>query len=216
MNNSNIKAKYQSKARQSFESKFKLYLFDKYLQDDVKSISLEDFGKFVISKDLVTVYTTKYWNWDTTVPFSKIPNKTDYIVKTMLTIDDLYENMKIWRDNNLGIIKTLQKDYISNFETVFPFIDFTKLLESDHCYYCGITIEKINELIDKEQIFKKKPTRGFTFEIDRKWPNEEYTRENSVMCCYWCNNAKTDEFTEKEFFKIGDVLKEIWNERLIK
>ena len=51
-------------------------------------------------------------------------------------------------------------------------------------------------------------------EIDRKEPNLEYTKENCVWCCYWCNNAKTDEFKYKEFKKVGAVIETIWNDRL--
>jgi hypothetical protein len=31
-----------------------------------------------------------------------------------------------------------------------------------------------------------------------------------------CNNAKTDEFTEKEFKQIGQAIKAVWEERLKK
>jgi len=34
------------------------------------------------------------------------------------------------------------------------------------------------------------------------------------MVCYWCNNAKTDEFTEEEFSKIGREIRNIWDDRL--
>jgi len=33
-----------------------------------------------------------------------------------------------------------------------------------------------------------------------------YNDTNCVFACYWCNNAKTDAFTEKEFKPIGDVI----------
>ena len=46
-------------------------------------------------------------------------------------------------------------------------------------------------------------------EIDRKKPNLEYTKENCVRCCYWCNSAKTDEFDDVEFESIGDASKKI-------
>jgi hypothetical protein len=29
-----------------------------------------------------------------------------------------------------------------------------------------------------------------------------------------CNNAKTDNFTEEEYIKVGKVFKEIWDARL--
>ncbi|HPT73200.1 MAG TPA: hypothetical protein PLE74_13070, partial [Candidatus Cloacimonadota bacterium] len=57
-------------------------------------------------------------------------------------------------------------------------------------------------------------TRGWTLEIDRKKPNLEYEEDNCVMCCYWCNNAKTDEFDDVEFLPIGNAINQIWNGRL--
>lgn len=34
------------------------------------------------------------------------------------------------------------------------------------------------------------------------------------MACYWCNNAKTDEFTAEEFKEIGKEIRKIWDVRL--
>ena len=50
--------------------------------------------------------------------------------------------------------------------------------------------------------------------IDRKLPNLEYSEENCCMACYWCNNAKTDEFSPKEFKPIAEGIRKAWNERL--
>lgn len=36
------------------------------------------------------------------------------------------------------------------------------------------------------------------------------------MSCYWCNNAKTDEFTFEEFEEIGKSFGLVWNKRLKK
>ena len=216
MNNSKIKSKFKSKARESFGTKLNLYLLHKHLREDPGNISMEDFKKFRITEELVNVYTTKYWNWYTDKPFNAIPSKINYKVKTKETINELYKKMKDWREDNSDLIKEIRDDYIRDFESIFPLKDFENMLKTEKCHYCGITIKMVNDLVDKEQIFKKKLTRGFVLEIDRIRPNEEYTKENSVMCCYWCNNAKTDEFTEKEFLKIGKVIKKIWKDRISK
>ena len=34
------------------------------------------------------------------------------------------------------------------------------------------------------------------------------------MACYWCNNAKTDEFSPEEFKPIAEGIRKAWNERL--
>ena len=33
------------------------------------------------------------------------------------------------------------------------------------------------------------------------------------MTCAVCNNAKSDKFTYEEFKRVGDVIKEIWQQR---
>jgi hypothetical protein len=63
-------------------------------------------------------------------------------------------------------------------------------------------------------LLNKHETRGYSFEIDRKEPNLEYSTENCLMSCFWCNNAKTDEFNEKEFKIIAASIEEVWEKRL--
>ena len=84
------------------------------------------------------------------------------------------------------------------------------------CYYCSLPENILIELNNQpEHINKRYPNRGKSLEIDRKQPNLLYSDiENLVLACYWCNNAKTDTFTEKEFLKIGKVIKSIWEKRL--
>jgi 5-methylcytosine-specific restriction endonuclease McrA len=82
------------------------------------------------------------------------------------------------------------------------------------CHYCGVTQEELNEL-HQIGILNNRPTRGRTFEIDRKKPDEKYSNlENLAICCYWCNNAKTDTFTEDEFMNIGKAIGMVWKKRL--
>ncbi|WP_373398596.1 hypothetical protein V8V91_02410 [Algoriphagus halophilus] len=84
------------------------------------------------------------------------------------------------------------------------------------CHYCGITTEQIELLWQKDPELTKRG-RGRKLELERLAPNEEYSNlSNLVFSCYWCNNAKTDTFTEEEFMKVGEVIKGIWEERLEK
>lgn len=84
------------------------------------------------------------------------------------------------------------------------------------CHYCEVTKPQLDELWKKDSELTKR-NRGKELEIERLKPNLDYdVIENLVYCCYWCNNAKTDTFTEKEFKKVGKVLKEIWEMRLEK
>jgi len=81
------------------------------------------------------------------------------------------------------------------------------------CNYCHITEEQIKQLLDNGPITKR--NRGTKLEIDRKQPNLPYDKiENLVFSCYWCNNAKTDTFTEEEFLVIGKAIESVWQQRL--
>ena len=85
-----------------------------------------------------------------------------------------------------------------------------------HCHYCGITTDQIQQLWELKPDLTKR-SRGRKLELERLAPNEEYSNlGNLVFSCYWCNNAKTDTFTEEQFRKVGAVIKGIWEERLEK
>jgi hypothetical protein len=82
------------------------------------------------------------------------------------------------------------------------------------CHYCGISQEEIT-LLHTAEVLNKRTTRGKTLELDRKNPNDPYSNiSNLTYCCYWCNNAKTDTFTEEEFKVIGIAIALIWKARL--
>jgi hypothetical protein len=83
------------------------------------------------------------------------------------------------------------------------------------CEWCGIMKTEIEELIKAGQIHTKRlSTRGRDMEVDRRAPNKGYEDGNLALCCYWCNNAKTDEFSEEEFLPVGEAIKEIFRKRL--
>ncbi len=83
------------------------------------------------------------------------------------------------------------------------------------CHYCGITQENLTLLHTLGLVDNKRTTRGKTLEIDRKVPNERYNNlQNLTYSCYWCNNAKTDTFTEEEFMIVGEAISKIWKKRL--
>lgn len=84
------------------------------------------------------------------------------------------------------------------------------------CYYCSLPENALEELHNQPgHINKRFPQRGKSLEIDRKQSNLPYSViQNLVLACYWCNNAKTDTFTEQEFLQLGEVMKKIWENRL--
>ena len=94
-------------------------------------------------------------------------------------------------------------------------VEFEKLMTSTQCYHCEISIDEIHELREKGKL-RKKNGEGWTLNIDRLKPNFQYSANNCVLSCYWCNNAKTDEFSAEEFKSIGREIRKIFECRLSK
>lgn len=203
-----VERNYKIKAKESFKARFDLLLFqhivtgtnDPITESELKSFKIEE------HEEVLNQYINIYWQ--------KEDYKSDQI--NGMIINDIYLAMKKWREDQKVLVDRLQNYYMKQiFPTVFPYEDFKDFIKSKKdCEYCHITEDKIKILIDNHQLNKKKDTRGWSLEIDRKKPNFEYTKENCVWCCYWCNNAKTDEFSYDEFWKIGEVIQSIWDERL--
>jgi hypothetical protein len=79
-------------------------------------------------------------------------------------------------------------------------------------YYCGLEIEKQILLIKSRKLNSNRfftysytnkkgttkfGTRGFSFEVDRRNPKGKYSVGNCVLCCYFCNNDKSDVFSSE-------------------
>jgi len=116
----------------------------------------------------------------------------------------------IWRPITAIRNKWKSKKIGGNFWDFYDWVKTTK----EACHYCGITKEELYRL-HLIGIDNKRSTRGKTLEIDRKVANESYSNlTNLVYCCYWCNNAKTDTFSEEEFMIIGKAISHVWKKRL--
>ena len=95
------------------------------------------------------------------------------------------------------------------------------------CSYCGISEEVVRELVIQEILksarFPKngKPargrSRGLSLEVDRKKPENGYESGNCALCCYFCNNDKSDVFTDveyQEFFQNrSEYLRKLYNSK---
>lgn len=142
----------------------------------------------------------------------------------------IYDDMLVVRFRNL-LLKTwntiykkqlfaLKKQYPAVFQKSFPFSEFVKFYGKSEdydrtCIYCKLTESNIRELFQAKKIFTKRIySRGITMEVDKKDPKKPYELSNLMMSCYWCNNAKTDEFSAEEFQEVAKALKEIWIKRL--
>lgn len=201
--------KYRPKAKDSFKTKMNIFIYHLSIDDNLINISDEEFKtqfedfKLDSKKEIIHSYESVYYQNEY---LFKIGNKT---------INEIFFQMKDWKKRNEKLIKAVKEDYVYNtFPKLYPEEQFDILIKKDKCAYCEITKGEIDLLRNNEMLLNKHETRGYSLEIDRKEPNLEYTPENCVMSCFWCNNAKTDEFNYLEFKIIAKSIKQIWDQRI--
>ena len=104
--------------------------------------------------------------------------------------------------------------YQTNILTFEEFSEFWNKVPERVCGYCGISESQI-VLLDKADKIKTKRfySRGKTMEVDKICAFGEYKKDNIILSCYWCNNAKTDEYSLKEFEPIAKGINAVWNSR---
>jgi hypothetical protein len=78
--------------------------------------------------------------------------------------------------------------------------------EKEGCSYCKCNNKDLFKFYKKTIKYNKRPTRGMSLEVDRRKSNKKYSEDNCFLACYWCNNAKTDVFKDKEFKEIGKAI----------
>lgn len=79
------------------------------------------------------------------------------------------------------------------------------------CHYCKLSEVDCQEIsirgLLKSKRFPKNgipgqgTSRGVWLEIDRVNPYLAYTEENCVLCCYFCNNDKSDVFHGDQYIE---------------
>lgn len=199
-------ANYNEKAKQSFSTRLRFFRFNCAVND--MNFTKENFLKFKMeeNEDIITIYTAQYLQWNTNDPLKRISNK--------LTVQEAYDAMQQHTLTDKDEADWFN-EYLEDFKVRYPIDLFVAQSTAKTCEYCKISLDTITKLANIEKIFKKTYQRGYTMEIDRKKPNLEYTKENCVPCCYWCNNAKTDEFDDKEFEPIAKEIRKALENRLI-
>jgi hypothetical protein len=195
--------RYKTIAKRSFKTKWNIYIFEKTSNKKESEIEYQDFNKFKLTDEIVKKYANEYWQWE-----------TDKIVG-LRSITDTYKVIDEYTYNKGKLeIPKFEEKYVSEvFPTMMTESDFEKLIDISECYYCKTTTDTMNELGGQSKI-RKKNFRGWKLEVERLKPNFEYSFDNCEMCCYWCNNAKTDEFSAEEFKAVGKEIGRIFNLRL--
>lgn len=91
------------------------------------------------------------------------------------------------------MIKSCERKNIFYNLTYEEFLEFVKI---KNCHYCNKPIEWI--------AFGQKVSR---YNLDRKDNTLGYTKNNCVVCCWECNNAKGNKFSYEDFYAISQILR---------
>ena len=211
-------ASYNDKLVDSLATRIQLFLFWKSFDKEVIKTEdianyIDEIEKFEIANDLANLYSNTYYQ-------TKLKEKREILFNGKNAyVDNICKNIpsktKI-KELLRNELKPLKDKYKEKFEKIFPLKEFENMTKSKTtCSYCGISLAQIEELGKNGKLNNKRSdTRGYTLEIDRMLPKLEYSEKNCCMACYWCNNAKTDEFSPEEFKPIARGINKIWNKRL--
>ncbi len=187
---------YKRKAKDSFQTRIKFFVFYCIIYE--KDFDEKGFEQFELAdhQDFINAFVSQYYQWES----------KDHLeingVKTELSINDIYAYTKSEKYKEL-VYTDWFENYFESFVKQYPYERFTEDKDGP-CYYCGISLEEIFELAEGQNLNNKRE-RGFSIEIDRRRPNLEYTTENCVPSCYWCNNAKSDEFDDVDYLVLNEA-----------
>lgn len=203
--NTLIKSKYNDIKKRHFNQILILFVYEqiKDLARKVNNVQLNEINASINKKCHSYIPTeTLIQEYNNFTKSRKNRNITDYINENINTI---YKTVLGGQKLRIGI-KKLKRIFNNSYKTAFMEIStFEKAYGLNRkCGYCGISEKQINILIDQNKIFTKRlVTRGRRMEIDKIKAEGFYEEDNIILSCYWCNNAKTDEFTLNEFKEIA-------------
>jgi hypothetical protein len=101
---------------------------------------------------------------------------------------------------------------ISGFEDENDFLNwYENNIKDSKCAYCGLSERDSQRLVHEGKLkslrfpiygtISSGVNRGYWLEIDRKIPTGYYSNENCNPSCYFCNNDKSDVFTDFQYRK---------------
>ena len=112
-------------------------------------------------------------------------------------------------------LKKLRNDYnrrnrsgLNSFKNFDEFLAWYKKQKKE-CYYCGLKETELQEIVmtgllkskrfPQNGVIGRGKSRGVYLEIDRKKSDENYSSDNCVLACYFCNNDKSDIFDSDSY-----------------
>lgn len=200
--------KYGEIRKRALDNFINIRLFYFFIQSpSVPEPDIDDLIKLSVPNELYYLYSRCY----------HLVSKETVPGYPHITIGELDKLYKSWHSKSIGYLTTLDREFKEpHFLSEEKFIELYGADKRDRsCAYCSIFESEVKLLAKSGWIKTKRHlTRGRFMELDRKDPFFSYTTENLVLCCYWCNNAKTDEFSTNEFESIGRAMRQIWIDRL--
>ena len=193
--------------KSEFDKKYKSISKAKYFFSDeliIKALKLFE-SKIIADKEIFK------WN-------KKNPNEIakKYCFSSYSRIDENGKSMKSL-ENFKSFYLDIKNQYDAQSKTLLQ-SDLTWIKENSYiksndcvCFYCGINEQILSELYnDQNYTCKTKRNRGKWFELDRKdatTGKNIYSKENMVLCCYFCNNHKSDVISSKDMrFYFGEPM----------
>ncbi len=139
--------------------------------------------------------------------FSEVAKQIDserpVILKEMRRIRQLFNN-KQGDDFEFANFIEFYKWYLAQYEK-----------QHGCCYYCKTKESVLTKLFDKKYTSVKRPNRGKHLEVERRdSDSNKYNKYNCVLACYFCNNDKSDVFSEAEYFEYLKNRKQFFNKQL--
>jgi hypothetical protein len=204
-----LSTRYSALRRRSFARHLDLFLTAIYLrraEGSLDGITPDEYRSFQPAQEERAAYLRSHQARSLSEPFAHDK-----------TIQSLDTAIRQWRTANLTMEASLRT--IHDQHHCLTLAEFQQLISPQDgelaCEYCELTESDFRQLIDYGLVRTKRlSTRGSTFEFDCRDPEQGYTKDNVALCCYWCNNAKTDEFTPEEFKPIALTIAAAWRQRV--
>ena len=193
----------ESLRKREIQNLKEIFLFSHYLkhfdQEKIPDIKEESIILFSITDDDLNAYLESFKCFKSDSIFQNKFKIGDYDKWRKIVIDTLHDEL------------FAKKNYVTSVINV-ELLKQKELQLERHCEYCGVSLDAIIKNLDKFNT-KRILTRGRSLEVDKKEPNGHYAEENIALACYWCNNAKSDEYSVKEFEVIAKGIRKVWKER---
>ncbi len=127
-------------------------------------------------------------------------------------------NYEIYR-SKIKNIRSLANKYKQEFGGKEAFCKwYVEQYDKQHgrCAYCGVSEAKCRHFFEQQRpdaLVGSKRVRGFHLELEHKKANLHGHKENCVLACYVCNNAKSDFLSEEDFKTIAAGISAFWEKK---